>query len=308
MMYKLWGSNMDLKGIITALLTPFDGDHVDESALRALVKAQIAAGVHGLVACGTTAETPSLSEEEYEFVARVVIEEAKGRVPVIVGTGTYNLKETQRRTRRAMELGADAALVVTPYYVRPQQEGLFAYFSEVARTGLPIIVYNVPGRTGVNLSPETTARLAQVEGIVGIKEASGQLSQIRAIVAMTPPSFSVLSGDDALFLPSLAVGCTGIISVVSNIAPHLMVALFDAYRAGRTVEAANIDRKLSPLYQALFMETNPVPVKAAAHMLHICSDQVRLPLVPASSKTIEAISNALVAAGLLQTPLPQRHR
>jgi 4-hydroxy-tetrahydrodipicolinate synthase len=291
---------MTLQGIVTALITPFDGPDIDEAALRALVRSQVDAGVHGLVACGTTAETPALSDQENERVARAVVEEVAGRIPVIVGTGTNNLDETVRRTRRARDLGADAALVVTPYYSRPQQEGLAAYFTAVASDGgLPLVLYNVPGRTGVNLLPETALRLTAVPGIVGVKEASGSVAQARDIVAGSRGSFTVLSGDDGLFLPSLAVGCRGVISVASNVAPRPMVALWDAWQSGRIADAAAIDRSLSPLYRALFLESSPAPAKAAAAMLGICADAVRLPLAPASQATRQALRSALVSAGVL---------
>ena len=289
---------MFLQGINTALITPFDGNRIDDEALRALVRAQIGAGVHGLIACGTTAETPALSEGEFDDVVKLVVEEVGGRVPVIAGTGTNNVDETLDRTHRARRFGADAALVVTPYYNKPQQEGMFQHFARVAAEGgLPVVLYNVPGRTGVNLLPETVIRLSHVPNVVAVKEASGSVGQARDIIAGVKPDFAVISGDDGLFLPTLAVGGRGVISVASNVAPGSLVALWNAWQAGRVAEAAAIDRTLAPLYWALFVEPSPVPVKAAAQLLGICTDAVRLPLVSASPKTREAVRDALVAAG-----------
>ena len=290
---------MDLQGVFTALITPFDGEGLDLPALRRLVAGQVEAGVHGLVAAGTTGESPTLSEAEFEAVVRACVEVAAGRVPVLAGTGGYDTPRTVARTRVAAGAGADAALVVTPYYNRPQQAGLFAHFERVAADGgLPVVLYNVPGRTGVNLLPETAVRLASVPGVVGIKEASGTTTQVRDIVAGAGAGFAVLSGDDGIFLPSLAVGACGVVSVASNLAPRRMVALWDAWRSGRAADAAAIDRSLAPLYSALFVEASPAPAKAAAAMLGLCSDAVRLPLVAASERTRELLRIALGVAGL----------
>ncbi len=291
---------MDLRGVITALITPFDGDRVDEEALRRLVQHQVEAGVHGLVACGTTGETPTLTQDEYATVIRVVVEAVGGRVPVVAGTGTNCTRTSIERTRIAKDLGADVALVVAPYYNKPQQAGLVAHFEAVAREGgLPVLVYNVPGRTGVNILPETLVTLSRVPGIVGVKEASGSTEPVREVVRQAPPSFAVLSGDDGLALASFALGARGVVSVASNIAPRQMVALWEAWSAGRTGEAAEMDRALAPLYRALFVEPNPVPCKAAAEILGLCRDTVRLPLLPASEATRKALRDALAAAGLL---------
>jgi 4-hydroxy-tetrahydrodipicolinate synthase len=295
---------MRLHGIVTALITPFQGPLVDVDALRHLVSRQIEAGVHGLVACGTTGETPALTGDEWALVVRSTVEEAAGRVPVLAGTGTNNTDETVRRTRLAKELHADAALVVTPYYSRPQQDGMAAHFARVAAEGgLPIVVYNVPSRTGVNLLPATAVRLSAVPGIVGLKEAAPSPSQVRDVVAGARPGFAVLSGDDALFLPSLAVGACGLVSVAGNVAPRPLVALWDAWCERRIVDAAAIDRSLAPLYAALFLEASPAPVKAAAAMLGICQDAVRLPLVPAGAATRAALADALAAANVHQEPV-----
>lgn len=291
---------MGFEGILTALITPFDGDQLDLDALRRLVTRQIDEGVHGLVACGTTGETPTLTDAEFDQVVATTVEVAAGRVPVLAGTGGNDTRRTIARTRRARELGADAALVVTPYYNKPQQEGLFLHFQAVARDGgLPVMLYNVPGRTGVSLAPTTTARLATLAGIVAVKEASGSIAAVRDIVAATPADFGVLSGDDGMALASWAVGARGVVTVAGNVACRPMVAMWKAWRAGRVQEAAAIDRRLAPLYAALFVETSPAPVKAAAAMLGICGHDVRLPLVAASASTREAVRAALAAADLL---------
>jgi len=292
---------MRLEGVITALITPFRGGEVDHDALADLVKFQVEQGVHGLVACGTTGEGATLTEQEWAEVLRTVVRVAGGKVPVLAGTGTNSTPTTVRRTRAAKDLGADAALVVTPYYNRPQQEGLFAHFKRVAEEGgLPVVLYNVPSRTGVNLAPETTLRLAQVAGIVGVKEASGSVAACREVISGAKEGFVLLSGDDGLWLPLLAIGARGVVSVASNLAPREMVLLFEAFLRGDMAQAAAIDRKLGPLYQALFVETNPVPVKVGAALLGLCTDEVRPPLAQATQRTREAVEQALRLAGVLR--------
>src|SRR5688572_4700256 len=215
-----------LFGCYTALITPFRDGQIDEAALQAFVQRQIAGGVSGLVPCGTTGEAPALSAPEWDRVVAVVIETADGRVPVLAGTGSNNTATVVERTRRARTLGADGALVVTPYYNRPTQDGLYRHFAMVAEAvDLPLVLYNVPGRTGVNLLPETVVRLADIPGIIGIKEASGSLDQASQIVSEAPDAFVILSGDDSLTLPMMGVGASGVISVVSNIAPAAVSAL-----------------------------------------------------------------------------------
>jgi len=286
---------MNLQGIWTALITPFDAERVDEEGLAGLVERQIEAGVHGLVACGTTGETPTLTADEYARVVRLVVETARSRVPVLAGTGTNCTRTTIERTQIARALGVDGALVVAPYYNKPQQAGLIAHFSAVAHEGgLPVVLYNVPGRTGVNIAPDTIAALSRVPRIVGVKEASGSVDAVREVVRLAEKSFAVLSGDDGLALASFALGASGVVSVASNVAPREMVAIWNAWTAGRVQEAQDLDRRLAPLYKALFLEPNPVPCKAAAHLLGwIRSDAVRAPLAPASRTTKEALRNAL---------------
>ena len=290
------GISGTLSGCFTALITPLRDDQIDDVALRTLVQRQIAGGVSGLVPCGTTGEAPALSAPEWDRVVSVVIETADGRVPVLAGTGSNNTATVIERTRRARTLGADGALVVTPYYNRPTQEGLYRHFAVIAESvDLPIVLYNVPGRTGVNLLPETVVRLADIPGIVGIKEASGSLDQASQIVREANREFIVLSGDDSLTLPMMGVGATGVISVVSNIAPEAVSALTSAclagdFRTGRAMHLALFD-----LCRAMFVETNPVPVKTAAALLGYCLPEVRLPLVPLSDAAQRRVVSALEA-------------
>jgi 4-hydroxy-tetrahydrodipicolinate synthase len=283
-------------GCFTALITPFRDDQIDEAALQALVLRQIAGGVSGLVPCGTTGEAPALSAAEWERVVSIVTETADGRVPVLAGTGSNNTATVIERTRRARMLGADGALVVTPYYNRPTQEGLFRHFTAIAEAvDLPLVLYNVPGRTGVNLLPETTVRLAEASSIVGIKEASGSLDQASQIVLETRGDLSVFSGDDSLTLPMMGVGATGVISVVSNIVPEAVSGLTAACLAGDFSRGREIHLALFDLCRAMFVETNPVPVKTAAALLGYCSPDVRLPLAPLSEAALRRVEGALEA-------------
>ena len=285
-----------LHGCFTALITPFRDDQIDEPSLRALADRQLAGGIAGLVPCGTTGEAPALTAAEWDRVVAVVVETAAGRVPVVVGTGSNSTAITIERTWRARELGADGALVVTPYYNRPTQDGLYGHFAEVAETvDLPLVLYNVPGRTGVNLLPETVARLANIPVIVGIKEASGTLDQASQIVSETPAEFVVLSGDDSLTLPLASVGGRGVVSVVSNIAPEAVSALTASCLAGDAAGSRNMHLALFDLCRAMFVETNPVPVKAAAAMLGFCSPEVRLPLAPLSEAGRVRVERTLAA-------------
>jgi len=285
-----------LSGCYTALITPFRDGQIDEPALRALVHRQVAAGVSGLVPCGTTGEAPALSAPEWERVIALVVETAGGRVPVIAGTGSNDTTIAIERTRTARTLGADSALVVTPYYNRPTQEGLYRHFAAIAEAvDLPIVLYNVPGRTGVNLLPETAVRLADFPGIVGIKEASGSLDQASQIVREANENFVVLSGDDSLTLPIIGIGGTGIISVVSNIVPEAVSALTSACLAGDFASGRAVHLALFDLCRAMFVETNPTPVKAAAALLGFCSPEVRLPLAPLSEAAQRRVEIALEA-------------
>lgn len=285
-----------LAGCYTALITPFRDGQLDETALRALVERQIAGGVAGLVPCGTTGEAPALTSTEWDRVVSTVIETARGRVPVIAGTGSNGTATTIERTARARALGADAALIVTPYYNKPTQEGLYQHFAAITEAvDLPIVLYNVPGRTAVNLLPETAIRLAALPGIVAIKEASGSLDQASQIVLDGPRDFAVLSGDDSLTLPIMGVGGTGIISVVSNIVPEAVSALTTACLSGDYATGRALHLALFDLCRAMFVETNPVPVKAAAALLGYCTPEVRLPLAPLSEAAQRRVETALRA-------------
>ena len=282
------------QGAIVATVTPFRDGKVDAAALRRLVEFQIRSGTDGIVPCGTTGESATLSFEEHERVIEIVLRAADGRVPVIAGTGSNNTKEAIVLTRYARKAGADAALVITPYYNKPTQKGLVAHFTAVAESAdIPVILYNVPGRTGVNMAPETVARLAEIENIVGVKEASGNLAQICDILRMTPKDFCVLSGDDGLYYPMLALGAKGVISVVSNVAPKEMADLYDAFAAGETGKARDIHFRLWPLMQALFIETNPIPAKTALAMMGKIREEFRLPLCAMSAGNRKVLAKVL---------------
>ncbi|HEX7126210.1 MAG TPA: 4-hydroxy-tetrahydrodipicolinate synthase [Thermodesulfobacteriota bacterium] len=288
------------RGAITALVTPFRNGRVDEERLRALVDQQVAAGIDGIVPCGTTGESPTLSHEEHDRVVAIVVEQAKGRTKVIAGTGSNATEEAVRLTRHAQEVGADGALLVSPYYNRPTQEGLYQHFRRIAREakGFPLVLYNIPGRTGVNILPETMARLAEIENIVGVKEATGNLTQAIETLHRCPKGFVMLSGDDILTLPLLAVGAVGVISVSANIIPADVKACVDAWAAGRPEEAKRWHDRMVPIHQAMFVETNPAPVKTAMAMLGMIEGEIRLPLCGLSEANTEKLRAALRQYGL----------
>lgn len=281
-------------GAIVATVTPFRNGKLDRSALRRLVKFQIDSGTDGIVPCGTTGESATLSFDEHERVIDTVLDAVDGRVPVIAGTGSNNTKEAVVLTRYAKRAGASAALVITPYYNKPTQEGLIRHFRAVAESAdIPIVLYNVPGRTGVNMAPQTVARLADVPNIVGVKEASGNLAQVCDIIRMTPRKFCVLSGDDALFFPMMALGAKGVISVTSNVAPRLMAELYDTYIIGEISRAREIHYQLWPLFHALFLETNPIPAKTALAVMKMIREEFRLPLSPMADANRKALVRVL---------------
>jgi 4-hydroxy-tetrahydrodipicolinate synthase len=267
---------------LTALATPFKNGHVDEECFREFVEWQVTQGVHGLVPCGTTGESATMSHAEHETVIRICVDQVGGRVPVVAGSGSNNTEEAIRLTRFAREAGADAALLITPYYNRPTQEGLYRHFKAVAQAAhFPFVVYNVPARTGCNVLASTVARMAaDIPELIAIKEASGNVSQISDIMEQSDPRLLVLSGDDFLFLPLLAVGAAGIISVTSNVAPALVVSLYEAWRRGDREEAQRLHYTLAPLNRALFLETNPIPTKKALHLAGRMPEDLRLPLCP----------------------------
>lgn len=284
-----------IKGVITALVTPLRNDRVDEEALRRLVDEQIRAGIDGLVPVGTTGESPTLSNEEHIRVVQIVVEEAKKRVPVIAGTGANCTREAIELTTAAKAVGADATLQVTPYYNKPTQEGLFRHFKAVAdATGLPMVLYNVPGRTGCDLLPDTIARLCEVPQVVAVKEATGNIQRASQIIARVGDRLSMLSGDDATVLPFYAVGGHGCISVVSNVAPADMAGMYDAFVAGNLAKARELHYKVFPLSEGLFIEANPIPVKAALAMMGKIADEIRPPLYPMTGANRDKIHKILV--------------
>lgn len=269
------------QGSIVAIITPFRNGAVDEEKLRELVEFQIENGTDAIVPCGTTGESSTLSYAEHDRVIEIVVEQVNKRVPVIAGTGSNSTHEAIEITRHAKELGADGALLVTPYYNKPSQEGLFLHYKAVAdAVALPQILYNVPGRTGVNLLPETVARLSVHPNIVAIKEATGSLQQASEVLDLCGDNLDVLSGDDFITFPMMACGAKGVISVVANIMPKEVAALTDAFFAGNLDEARRLHLHLLKISNAMFIESNPVPVKAAAGLMGKCSDEVRLPLAP----------------------------
>ena len=289
-------------GCGTALVTPFSRDGaVDEAAVRRLARRQIDAGIHFLVPVGTTGESPTLSEDERVRVVELVAEEAAGRVPVLAGAGGYDTREVIHVGRRMGRAGATGLLSVTPYYNKPTPEGLFQHYSAIAgEVGLPIVVYNVPGRTGCNVDVATLVRLAAVPNIVGVKEASGNVSQMCEVCRAVPESFIVLSGDDALTLPLMAVGGHGIISVSANEAPAAMARMVELAEANDFAAARRIHARLMPLLSANFVESNPIPVKAAMAQMGLLEEVYRLPMVPPTAESRRRIADALAAARLEQ--------
>ncbi|MCK9362818.1 MAG: 4-hydroxy-tetrahydrodipicolinate synthase [Syntrophales bacterium] len=288
-------------GAIVAIVTPFKNGKVDEAALRRLVEEQIAGGTDGIAPCGTTGESTTLSHEEHDRVIEIVIDAVKKRVPVIAGTGSNSTAEAIRLTKHAWQAGADAALIVCPYYNRPTQEGLYLHYKAVAEAvPIPLIIYNIPGRTGTNMLPETMARLANIPNIVGVKEAAGSIKQMSDIINLCGPDFDVISGDDAFTLPLLAIGGKGVISVISNIVPADMAGLVDAFFAGDLKKARELHQRMSPLIDALFIETNPTPVKAALAMMGKIDYELRLPLCRMAEKNELALKKAMQDYGLLK--------
>ncbi len=291
----------EIKGAIVAIVTPFRDGKVDEKALADLIEFQISNGTDGIVPCGTTGESATLSYEEHEFVVEFTVKHVKGRVPVIAGTGSNSTHEAIELTKHAKKVGADAALIITPYYNKPTQEGMYRHFKAIAEeVDIPIILYNVPGRTGVNLLPETVARLSKIRNIIGIKEASGSLQQISDIIRLTGNDFTVLSGDDFIVLPLLAVGGKGVISVVSNVAPADMAELCDAFFAGDLKKARDLHYKLLPLCHAMFIETNPIPVKTSLGLMGKINPELRLPLCSMSEANLNKLKQIMKDYGLIK--------
>ena len=283
-----------LTGSICALATPFRGDGLDLAAFGALIDYQLAGGTQGLVVAGSTGEAHALSEAEFERALAFALERVGGRVPVLAGTGTANTRKTITATCRAQAAGADAALIVTPYYVRPTQEGLYRHFSAIAdEAGLPIVLYNVPSRTGCDMLPETVAALAVHDGIIGIKEARSDAQRIADVVALRSARFAILSGDDATCAQAMLSGADGVISVAANVAPAALRALCDAARSGDAENARRLDARLHGLYAALGVEPNPIPLKWCLHRIGIGTAELRLPLVPLGATHHERVQRVL---------------
>jgi len=288
------------KGVITALITPLRDGNVDEAAFEALLERQIAAGVHGVVPMGTTGESASLTADEHRRVVELCVSVARGRVRVIAGAGSSATDKAIDMVRHAKTVGADGALVVTPYYNRPFQAGLAAHFEAIAEAvQLPVLMYNVPGRTGVDMTNDTVARLAAHPNIVGIKDATGDLGRISWMRANIGGQFDLISGDDPSFLGYLAHGGQGVISVTSNVAPEAMVALYDAVMAGDLATARSWQDRLIGLHKALFADASPSPTKYALSRLGLCTEEVRLPLVPTGEAARPVIDAAVAAAGVV---------
>ncbi len=290
-----------LKGAITAIVTPFKNGQLDEEAYRELIEFQIKGGIHGIVPCGTTGESPVLSHAEHKRVVEACIDQVKKRVPVIAGSGSNNTAEAVDLTKHAQNAGADYALMITPYYNKPTQEGLYQHYKTVAsQTKIPIVVYNVPGRTSLNLLPETMARLAAIPNIVGLKDATGDLKQGAKTLELCGDKITVLSGDDFTVLPLLSVGGQGVISVVSNAAPADMAGMCNAFFQGDLKEARRLHYKMWPLIEAMFYETNPVPVKTALKMMGKITGEVRQPLCPMAPANEEKLRQVMQKYGLVK--------
>ena len=291
-------------GAFTALVTPFRNGEVDVEALEGLVEFQIGQGIHGLVPCGTTGETPSMSEAEDRLVIGTVVRVANGRVPVIAGTGSNSTDMAIKYTKMAEEEGADGSLQVSPYYNKPTQEGLYRHFAAVAEnTSLPIVLYNIPGRTSVTISAETTARLAEIPNIVGTKEATHSMDVASDIRRLCGEEFDILSGDDSLTLPLMSLGGRGVISVAANVAPAVVSDMVSALLIGDFERGRELHYDLLPLCRALFVETNPIPVKTAASILGLCSDEMRLPMIPLAGENLDHLRRVMEETNhLLPTP------
>ncbi|MFC1703595.1 4-hydroxy-tetrahydrodipicolinate synthase [Candidatus Omnitrophota bacterium] len=290
------------KGSIVAIVTPFKNGTVDENKLKELIEFQIKNGTKGIVPCGTTGESPTLNVQEHEKVIEVAVKAVKGRVPVIAGTGANSTAEAITLTTDAEKIGVDASLQVSPYYNKPTQKGLYLHFKAIADSvKIPIILYNIMGRTAVNIEPDTMAQLARdCKNIVGVKEASGNLDQMSRIKKACPEKFLLISGDDALTLPLLGIGGIGVISVVANIVPVDVSAMVEAFEKGDIKKAQKLHYKLLPLIKAMFIETNPIPVKTAMGLLGMCEPEVRLPLCFMKEENLEKLKRALKEYKLLR--------
>lgn len=289
------------QGAITALVTPFRNGAIDEEAYRAHIEWQIEQGIHGLLPCGTTGESATMTHDEHESAIRICIDQTKSRVPVLAGSGSNNTAEAISLTRFAKDVGADGALLISPYYNKPTQEGLFLHYKAINdAVSMPLFVYNVPGRTGSNVLPSTLARMhRELPDVIGVKEASGDLAQISEVIELCGDKFILFSGDDATVLPTLSLGGRGVISVTSNVAPAKMAALCNAWDKGDIEEARYIHFSLAALSRAMFMESNPIPVKTALMLMGRMEAEFRLPICPLLQKNLPALRSALEQSGLL---------
>lgn len=283
----------------TALITPFKNGKVDVDSLAKLVEFQIAGGVSGIVPCGTTGESPTLTPEEHNLVIEVCVKTAKGRIKIMAGTGSNSTAEAVATTNHAKEVGADSCLIVAPYYNKPTQEGIYQHYAELNKCGIPLIIYNIPGRSVINITDETIARLAELENIAGIKDATGDLARVATLRKLIKKDFLYLSGEDMTVVGFNAMGGNGVISVTSNIAPKLVSDLQNTTSRGDFKEALELQDKLTSLHQALFSETNPIPIKYAASLMGLCDAEIRLPLTEPEAATKVNIKDEMLKAGLI---------
>ena len=288
------------QGSFVALVTPFKNGKIDEEALKNIIEFQVSNGTNGIVPCGTTGESATLSVEEHNQVVEITVQAVNGRIPVIAGSGSNSTGEAIKLTRHAKEVGANAALHITPYYNKPTQEGLYQHFKKIAgEVDIPIILYNVPSRTSVNMLPETTARLAEIKNIVGIKEATGNLQQISETIKLCGDNFSVISGDDANTLPIMAAGGNGVISVTANIAPEKISALCKSCLESNFSDARKLHYELLDLNNIMFIETSPVPVKTSLSLMGKITGELRLPLTPLSESSLSKLKILLKQSGIV---------
>lgn len=288
-----------LKGCYVAVVTPFRRGEIDERAFKELIRFLVEKGVDGIVPCGTTGESPALSHEEHRRLIKLTVQEVRKRVAVIAGTGSNSTKEAVELTEFAKECGADGALVVAPYYNKPTPRGLESHYCRLEKIGLPLVIYNIPSRTGINIPPSLIAKLSRLNNIVGVKEASGSMDQVSNIIAESKPNFSVLSGDDSLTLPILSLGGVGVISVVANILPKETQDLVSSYLAGNIGRAKELHYKLFRLFKAMFIETNPLPIKTAMARLGMIEKEWRLPLEAMEEENEKKLEQALSNYGLI---------
>ncbi|MBN2372879.1 4-hydroxy-tetrahydrodipicolinate synthase [bacterium] len=288
------------QGSMVAIVTPFKDGKIDEAGLRGLIEFQISHGTSAIVPCGTTGESATLSHEEHDRVVKISVDSVAGRVPIIAGTGSNSTQEAINLTKHARDAGADAALLITPYYNKPTQQGLYEHYLAVAEAvDFPIVLYNVPGRTAVNMMPSTVARLAEIENIRAVKEASGSLAQVSEIISLCGSKIAVLSGDDALTLPIMSVGGKGVISVAANIVPSRMADMVNAFLYGDWEKARDLHIRLFDLFQAMFYETNPIPVKTALAMMGMIEEELRPPLCKIGAENRERLKGVLTQYGII---------